>query len=345
MTPDKRRMRDLDVALAVEARAMYAHMLRSEGIKKAAACPSADELIALLKANEAWGEACAGLPETGCEDRRLLDALHSAVAQDALSLYSMAGEHSREVLRLFGMEAELRELLSALRRLSSPLARELEPLPRSGYAKLPGCELGDLSGAKTFAQLTEMTRGSVYYDTMKSMELSAQTGLPVYSRADVLLENRLYQAEAEFLERGYRGPDSDALREMIGLRADILNISYALRLRRFGVPAEEAKTMFLPLHGSVDTAAALSILEAGSVEAAVEAVRSTKAGKWVRRDAAVPVSRLAKEALRTYYLHALRTTQSIASVCAFLFLKRDEAETVGRIYVALEYGANAEEFI
>lgn len=75
-------LRALDIALATEARAMYAHLLSQEDKEKIAALHSADELVAFLGRSEAWRPASLALPPIGATDEQFSEALYRCLFDD-----------------------------------------------------------------------------------------------------------------------------------------------------------------------------------------------------------------------------------------------------------------------
>ena len=55
------------------------------------------------------------------------------------------------------------------------------------------------------------------------------------------------------------GMSKEELEQAVNFRADMLNIAYLMRLRRFGAPPEQAGKQLLPLHGSVTVAVSKSL--------------------------------------------------------------------------------------
>ena len=104
-------LRALDIALATEARAMYAHLLSQEDKEKIAALHSADELVAFLGRSEAWRPASLALPPIGATDEQFSEALYRCLFDDYERLYRFANDASRGYLIFWTYEMELKVCL------------------------------------------------------------------------------------------------------------------------------------------------------------------------------------------------------------------------------------------
>lgn len=327
----------MDIALATESRAMYAHMLGAKGCQKARELASTDELVALLRRSPAWDTAMLRLPADDIDDKQFAHALDHRLYEDLERLYRSAFDESKEYLSFMTLEVELQCILAALRRLTSPVESEFEaPLPPQ-MQLLPGYNIDKLTKAKSLADILEVASKGIFGETLRALQLDPKTGLPVFADAALELENQFYRKLGEYLENVYDGSAKKELIESIGLRADMLNISYILRLRRFNTSVDEAMRQMLPLHGTIGPEAQRRILKAKSDDEAIAAIRHTRGGKWIHNAANMPPEELVREAKRSYYREVMHGTPNLAVVDAFLRLKEDEADTLKRVFVSLKY--------
>ena len=105
----------MDIALATEARAMYANLLSDEDKEKLAALHSTDELVAFLGRSPAWRPVSLTLPAVGATDRQFSEALSRCLYEDYERLYRFANDAAKEFLLFMSYEVELRAILAALR--------------------------------------------------------------------------------------------------------------------------------------------------------------------------------------------------------------------------------------
>ena len=237
--------------------------------------------------------------------------------------------------------------MRTLRRLIYPASDDAESqdaLPPL-FRNLPGHSLEKLRRARSFEEVSAAVSGGIYARALASLELDEKTGLPSLSGAVTALELRFFDALAEYMHTGYTGPAKEELEQAVNFRADMLNIAYLMRLRRFGAPPEQAGKQLLPLHGSVTAAVCRRALEASDDWEAFAVLRSTKSGKWLPEDLSGSPEAAIRTAQAAYFRKLLHGKLNLAVVYAFITLKEYEAEMLRRAFMALQYGLSPAEFM
>lgn len=338
--------RALDRALAAAARGMYSELLTAEDKERIAGMRTTDELAAFLSRSPAWRDAALMLQSGELTDTRFAGAVSRCVYADFEKLYRFANDMSRQFLNFITLDAELQAVMRALRRIMSPPSEAEDPnvLPPL-FRNLPGHSLERLRKAKTYEEVSAALADGIYAKPLAALDLDPKTGLPSLSDAVTALEARFFDALAGYMQTGYTGPAREELYEAVAFRADMLNISYLMRLRRFNSPPERADRLLLPLHGSVTTAVERRVLEAYSDEEALEILRSTKSGKLLPRDFEGSTEAMVRAAQAVYFRRVLHGPLNLAVVYAYLTLKENEADMLRRAFVALKYGLSPAEFM
>ena len=339
--------RALDLALATEARGMYAGLLSAEEKERIAGAGSEQEFLAQLSRSEAWRSVPPALQSGEMSAERFSDAVERCVWADFEKLYRFANDMSRRFLAFVTLDNELRVIMRALRRLAYPPEKEREEPERLAGALrgLPGRDIERISRAKNFEQLLSAVSGSIYAKPLAALELDEKTGLPALSGALVALEAQFYDALREYMKTGYRGPARAALTSAVEFRADMLNISYTMRMRRFNTPADRALEKLLPVRGSVTAAVERRALEAGSDGEAWAILRATRAGKHLPAELSGPPEAMLRAAQNAYFRKLLHGELNLAVVYAFLTLKESEGDMLRRVYTALSYGLDPAQFM
>lgn len=328
----------MDIALATEARAMYANLLTDADRDRIASMRTADELVSFLLRSPAWRGAALSLPPMGTTDAQFAEALGRCLFDDYEKLYRFANDASKEFLIFMTYEAELKFLLSALRKLSTGATGELFYIPAAAQRLTKGFNVTRLKEAKSFQDIVEGAAGSIYGQTLRELAIDPVTGNPSFNEAALMLEAQFYRSLDRYLKVGYRGPSKRELAQSVAFRADMLNISYLLRLRRFGTPTQEAMKLLLPMHGALGPEAERRILEAGSDEEAVAEIRASRLGKWLAGVEVNSPESLVRQAEAAFYRKIIHGTPNLSVADAFLKLKENEARLLRRAFVALQYG-------
>ena len=336
--------RALDITLAVEARAKYAAMLSAEDRRRICALSSQDELVALLARSDGWRQAVTALPAVGTTEAPFSAALDQELLADFERLYRTASDTSKDFLRFITLERELKAIKAALRRLAAGGAPAAPESALNAPAGTHDQELNRLRDARSFPELVSLCQKSIYGPALRSMQLDKKTGLPVYAEAVLSLEAQFNRALANYLRREYKGPGKNTLIEAVSFRADMVNVTYLLRLRRFNTPPERAAELLLPL-GSVGADTAKKVMAAESDEAAMEVLRASRVGRWLAGLGGTPPERVAEAAEEAYYRRVIHGAPTLRTVYAFLTLKENEAAMLKRAFVALGYGLSPEKYI
>ena len=337
--------RALDIALAAEARGMYAGMLSAEEKQRIGQMRNIQEFMNLLSRNDAWRAAALSLQSGEITDARFSDAVSRCVFDDYSKLYRFANEMSRQFLKFVTLDVELQAILRALRRVASPKREDtLEQGAPPVLRDLPGHNFERLRRAKTWDDIVAAASGSIYAKALASLTLDEKTGMPSLTDAVAGLEAGFYDALSRYVRTGYTGPSKKELANSVSFRADMLNISYIMRLRRFNAPSELAGKLLLPLYGSVTAQVAKRALEAGSDEEAFAVLRSTRSGKWLPEEGDT-VEAMIRSAQNAYFRKVLHGPMNLAAVYAFLTLKEYEGDMLRRVFVALQYGLSPAEFM
>ncbi len=337
----------MDIALATEARGMYAGLLSDEEKQRMRQMRNVQELVSLLTRSDAWHDAALMLQSGELTDARFSDAVRRCVYADFELLYRFANDMSRQFLNFITLDVELQSIMRALRRFISPPeggSSDTDTLPPA-FRDLPGHSLERLQRAKTYEEVSAAVSGSIYAKVIAELELDEKTGRPLLTDALTGLEARFFDALREYMQTGYHGPARAELSSAMEFRADMLNASYIMRLRRFNTPPEKAGKLLLPVSGTVNAAVARRVLEAGSDAEAYAALRATRAGKWLPEEPTGSLEAMIRAAQQTYFRKVVHGKLNLAVVYAFLTLKEYEGEMLSRVFVALRYGLSPAEFM
>ncbi len=200
-----------------------------------------------------------------------------------------------------------------------------------------------IAKAKNYQELLAAIGGGIYGEAFAAVEVDPATGLPHYADAAITLEKRYYQELSDFLQYKYAGPDREGLLDSVGFHADMLNISYLLRLKRFGAPPESAMGLMLPIPGSLSAEAMHDILLADDEEMirlVSRALRKRHIGEIETVD-----ENFLHTAEAAYFLKVEHGPPTLSVAYAFIILKQAECNMLRHIYVALHYGFDIETYV
>jgi len=331
-----------DIALATMSRGMYARLLTDEDKSKIAAIRSTNDLVAYLKHTKGWETAAKVLPPDASTELFSLE-IERQLYREYERLYRFAQKTAKEFLVFLALRAKCYAILAALRRLASPNSRAYtDPLPPF-FHRLPGYNVDRIAKAKNYQELLAAIGGGIYSEALADVPVDPATGLPHYADAAITLEKRYYFELSDFLQHKYAGPDREGLLESVGFHADMLNISYLLRLKRFGAPPESAMGLLLPIPGSLSAETMHDILFADDdemVRLVSRALRIKHIGEIDTLD-----EKFLHTAEAAYFRKVIHGPPTLSVAYAFIILKQAECNMLRHIYVALHYGFDIETYV
>lgn len=341
---NKDELVDYDIALATEARAMFARLLTDEDKSRIALIRSTGDLVAFLRHTPGWGTAAKELPPSDLTAEQFSLHMERQLYSEYERLYRFAQASAKEFLIFLALRARCRAILATLRRLANPATKAYEdPLPPFFHA-LRGYDIDRITHAHNFRELAAAVGDGFYGETLNRMKPDPATGLPVYADAAMMLEERYYFVVNEFLLNRYVGPDKEGLLRSVAFKADMLSIGYILRLRRFNTPLEKAMEVISPIPGSLTEETARAILSAGD-EGEVVGLVSRALKRWHLGE----IESLDEQFLRTaeaaFFRKVMHGQPTISVAYAFIMLKEAECNMLKRVFVALQYGFYPEAYM
>lgn len=88
-------------------------------------------------------------------------------------------------------------------------------------------------------------------------------------------DNADYEKLSECIDRSYRGLSRLAMKKLLGAEADMLNLVYLLRLRRFPASLDGAKARLIPVHMALGSRLIDALLAAADDDAVLRLLRAT----------------------------------------------------------------------
>ncbi len=322
-------------AVAAKVRALKGTLLTDDELRQLCLCSSLDEFAALLRRLPGCADAVAALPASGQTAEQLRDALELQWQEQLKRLYLFAGAGDRQYLSFAVWGAELKAVLSALRRLRSPGSAEPEPVSEFIKAK-SGADLDAVATCGDYAGLLTAVKGSIFFPVLEKLPVDPETGLPDYAAADILLENQLYSRAWSLLNRGQSGRGKKQLAELLGHEADLLNLTHAMRLRRFS----REVTPLIPVSRKLKPETAAALVAARTDQEVQTVLDEAGFGQYFPRGPVDPEKQYRRQ-METFCRRLLNSPEpNFCFVQAYLTLKALERDRLIRIVRAIDYGVD-----
>lgn len=147
-----------------------------------------------------------------------------------------------------------------------------------------------------------------------------------------------YREAWAYLVRDYKGLSAVALRELLGAEADMLNVTYLLRLRQFPALREKGGNYLIPVHLQLTPQLARKVLDAPDENAVKAALHGTRMAAVVASGTETPEAcyRMVLETMCRKLVTG--AAPSLAVPAAYLTLKDLECRKLSRLIEALRLG-------
>lgn len=345
MAKKKAENLDLEIALATKSHSMFKKLMSRSQRDACYDFKTTEELLEHVKKTDSWKGAAAKLSLPNLDDAAFSTALELEILHDYEALYRFAHDSAKEFLKFVLLRARLRAVVSSVRRiLTGKGGTKSATLPPT-FSNLDEFKIKAVTEAKTYEQLVQAERGKAYYDTLLSLEPTEETGLPSFADVSLALEHKYSELLYTYVNEKYQGEDRDKLMEVLGFREDMKNAHLIYRLKRFGTSLEKVKKYITPFHRGLNDKMIRALYEAETdaefIKLVAELVPRYKFPEIVNPDPEWYIDLIQDE----YFEKVLHSTQNMATVYSYLYLKESELIGLRKIYVAIEYGIDPRKYV
>ncbi len=317
---------------------LYGKRLTEEDWAKLFECRSVFEISSYLKGHKGWGRVMSSLPAAPAA-AQLEGAIRSRVFEEYGSLCHFLLGEDRACLALFAHRAEHDFLVHYLSERHS-FYKTYAPEITDFVHKNSRLDLAALEQSRSFAEVQEAVRGTIYEKPLSGLTGTGSHGWPDYMIASATVENAYFTAVFSYIAKKYKGLGENKLKQLVGLEADLLNLVSELRLQRsFRGSLEQARSLLVPISCRLKPALLSAIAKAGSEAEALEILRRSPFGKDLALLDVRNIEQLYYNLLGKFCKKLLRGAEpDISLVFAYLILKELECKKLIRLTEAVQKG-------
>ena len=275
-------------------------------------------------------------PPQSATDVQFAEALSRCLFEDYERLYRFANDASKKFLIFMTYEAELKLILSALRRLSEGAVEE-GTMPAAASSSCPGWTPSG-SGRRAASRMSWRARQGASTAPPCASWSWTRTGKPAFNEAALPARGQYYHSLDRLLHTGYDGPAKRELMRTVSFRADMLNISYLLRLRRFGTPRPGGDAAAAAHARCARPGDGAPHPRGGYGRGRARGLRRLQAGQVALRSGGRLAGGTGPRGGTRVLQKKSCGAPNLSVVDAFLQLKEGEARMLRRAFVALQYG-------
>ncbi len=329
-------------AAETKVSAMYGKMISQQEWKSLGDCKSLGEMLNVLRSQPSWGSWFQGLSlYSDSGEIRILAG--KKVFEEYHKLYRFLAPKDKEFIKLYLSGAESSFIMSKLRALHAKTPSDLS-LRAADFLKLRcSVDIAALDRAGDYKQLLQATKHSIFYGTLQTLPIVSETGLPKHRDAGIALENRYYSGIFSYVVKNCSKQDKKALTELLGKRADFLNITGILRLRRyFPASLEGGEKLLIPLGYKLNPRLIKAMLSAKNEDELMKIIASSPYAKQFSLITEGNLDSLYEDALWAVCRRLIRMpAPGLGTVIAYLILSEMESQRLQGLIETISYGENS----
>ena len=269
-------------AITAKVRAMYGRRLTKDDFERMRTLKSVAEVADYLRTTPAWGPVISSLPRDvhrGALEKALREQLHS----EYVKVFRFSSLQDKKLLRFLLRRIDYEQILVAMRRLVSENPPVVTADVPEMYYKYSTINYSALKKCTDYPGLLAAIRDSIYYEPLRSLMPSKQSGLPDYTKANVILQSTYYTAYLKYVKENMPASSRMLLEQSVGEEIDFLNILHVLRIRKYFPESEKNPLDFVfPLYFKLNAEFFRKLAEAPDEKAALDLIRSSYYGKLFR---------------------------------------------------------------
>jgi V/A-type H+-transporting ATPase subunit C len=325
-------------ALYTKTLAMHGKMLKEDDWFRLCGSKSVSDICAYLANHRGWSGTVSAISQP--TTKILQAAIRKRLYEEYEKIYKFTAIEDKKYLLLYLYRAEYRLILDALMDASGYERPPKSDLSVNFLRNHSSVDISALEQSRTFAEILEAVKGSVFEKALSGLKPDPETGLPNFFDAGAVLENAWYKAVFSHIAKNYRGLRKKRLEKALGYEADYLNIVSILRLRRsFPASLEEADGILIPVSFRLKPALLRSLKSADSEYKALEILRASSFGKQFEGIDAANMENLYIKAMEALCVGMLKSPDpDIAVPQAYLILKEFECGRLIRLIEAVACG-------
>lgn len=331
-------------AVAAKVRALRGKRLKREDFARLLELKSVPEIAAYLKGHPSFGPGLAQTDTESVHRLELENTLRAYVLRQYLTLFHYVSHPDDELLRYPVFRAETEQIMAFMRLASAGRSADYQFALPPFFDRHSRIRYGMLSQASTYDEMLEAVKRTDFYPAL--LRLRREDGaFPPYILVENAMRSYYYRSMFALIEKTASGEVRQLLMDMIGLQADMINVTAILRiLQYFPALLDDIGNYLLPVTYRLKPAFLRQLSQAGSFGAAVALMKTSAYGRFFTRQSFDNADDYYSEMI---YESALRHfTGHIPSVhmpMLYLLLRETELQNVIHAVECVRYGVKPEQ--
>ncbi len=330
-------------AVATKLRAMESRLLKDEDYRQLAKMESVAQAAAYLMNRPAYREVLSreNAAELKWEDLERL--FLGTLFYDYSKLYHFCNKRQREFLKLYFGKYEISIIKRSLRRIFNHGDRTGESIQnREAMQKFSDVHMEELAHAETIPEFLEALGKTRYRSVLARLGDSEDTTLFDYEMTlDLYYFSEMWKKKRYFL----KGKDLDVLTKTFGTTADLLNMMWIYRAKKYyQLPEGTILTLIIPIAYKLRDDEIRDMVMAAGPGELNEVIRRTYYRRQFLDLSGEELERFYNQFLKKIYTEERRKNPySIAVVTSYLYDKEEELDKLTIVLEGARYGLDPRE--
>lgn len=268
--------------LTTKVRAMRARLIKQEQYEKIARLKTVSEMVELLKNTKGYGEIFKGISTEDIHRGNLEKLMLCSKYRDYEKIYRFANLEQRKYMNIHFLKYEIDILKQAIVHAINPEhADSIEGVDKiiGKYSRL---DIKSVCEANHIRDIIDATKGTIFYNTLKVVSnYEKPTEFDYEIALDLFFFNYVWRKG----KKQFKGEELKSVSMNIGTEADILNILWIHRTKRYyELPLEQIYAMVIPVYYKLNRGHMKSMVEAVDENEFFHALKKTYYGRYINEE-------------------------------------------------------------
>ncbi len=327
-------------AVISKARAMYGQMLSPAQYDDLLRKQNVQEISAYLREKTPYRAALEGVQDSTIHRRQLENLLH----RDLFYQYVRLAKYVREkdsIYQYIVMDLEIELILSSLRNIISDEQEDFVASLPTFMQPYASFNILGLAGARSLDEVIEAVAGTVYEPVLRRCrkQYPPDGNTLRYTRYELALRTCYFSTLLERAKRETRGRASAELRELITMRAELMNLNTIYRMKTyFQADADRIRVTMLPFYSRLRPRQLEEMVSARDTQAFLKLLSATPYGRRIDPETGFFEGETDGVRYRATRRLLRFSTSPEVVYTAFMLLRSMETEDIVRIIEGVRYG-------
>lgn len=327
-------------AITTKIRAMKSSLISDEQFEEIAGMHSVPELISYLQQFPSYSSLFENTDPNTIHRGYLEWLLNFTTYRDYSKLYNFAKDEQRKFMELYFTKFEIFSLKRYIRNILDIREDAQLVYMENNFELHSHLRTKELAHSADMNEFAEHLKGSIYYDTIRSVNRLDNSILFDYELA---LDLFYFANVWEQKDKLFKGADLKHIKNSFGTKIDLLNIMWIYRCKTYyRIPNSKIYSYLIQIYYKLKPAQVRDMIISTDAKTLQQTFLTTEYAKKYRdtfSNDSVPIEKIYNELLHTLYLNDFKNNPySLAAIDTYFYLKELETSRIITAAECIRYG-------